>query len=228
MSTGTPAAAISARQLAARPGAGGGIEGRQRLVQQQHLGLARQRPGQGHALALATGQGGRDGRRHARPGRSGPAARARARAAARASRRRSRRPRCATRSGARTARSPGTGTPRAAARAAGRRPPRCPARCGRRSAPARGPGAAGRPPTRSSELLPAPEGPASARHSPAATARLGRPARRRPAAWRRQARASPSTRAPPAGLTARRIAPLAATSTADSASAPVKSSEKRS
>ncbi len=48
-------------QLPARPRPGGGVQGRQRLVQQQHLGLARQRPGQRHALALAAGQGGRAG-----------------------------------------------------------------------------------------------------------------------------------------------------------------------
>ncbi len=36
-----------------------GVEGAERLVEQQHLRLDRQGPGQGHALALAAGELGR-------------------------------------------------------------------------------------------------------------------------------------------------------------------------
>ena len=43
-------------QLAADDGAGLGVERRERLVEQQHAGVARQRPGQRDALALAAGQ----------------------------------------------------------------------------------------------------------------------------------------------------------------------------
>ena len=48
--------ALQRADLAAQLGAHLGIEGRQRLVQQQHARLGRQRPGQGHALLLTTRQ----------------------------------------------------------------------------------------------------------------------------------------------------------------------------
>ena len=57
-------------QLAAQRLAGGGVQRRERLVEQEQAGPRRQRPGQGHALLLAAGELGRPApqqRAHAEP-----------------------------------------------------------------------------------------------------------------------------------------------------------------
>ena len=51
--------ALQVAQLAAQPGADPGIEGRERLVEQEQAGAERQRPGQGHALLLPARELGR-------------------------------------------------------------------------------------------------------------------------------------------------------------------------
>jgi hypothetical protein len=65
-SAGTPTSAEHGRELARRAGAGAGVERRERLVEQQGVGAARERAGERDALALAAGQ-----RRRARVGPGG-------------------------------------------------------------------------------------------------------------------------------------------------------------
>ena len=178
----------------ARGGARGcGVERRERLVEQQHAGS--------RASARASATRWRSPPRELAGERVGQLLGAEARAAARRAPRaalgrgdrRSRRRRCARRSCAGTARSPGTGS-------------RSRARLGRQvdagvgvepaSLAERDPAAVGRDAARrsirSTVVLPAPEGPTSARHSPGARPRARPRARTR--AGRSRARCS-STRA---------------------------------
>ena len=131
-------------------------------------------------------------------------------------------------SGGRTARTPGRRSRSAGARARRRCRGRCRATPPRRSAPGPRPGARARPRSRSTDVLPAPDGPASARH--VAGRDLERDVERERPEPRcgRQRAAPPSHAEPLSSFTDSSSAPETATSTADSASALVKSVEKRS
>ena len=167
-----------------RPGAG--VEGGQRLVEQQHPGLGGERPGQRHPLGLPARQRGRAGRPpgRARPTRSssswargpglgggarpGPAARTR---------------RCRGRSGGGTAGGPGRPR-RSVGRRWGRSTPAAGSSRTRPSTVMRPASMGWRPATaRRSVVLPAPLGPSTATTSPSATststARSRSPRRRR-------------------------------------------------
>ncbi len=130
------------------------VERGERLVEQQHARVARERAGERDPLALAAGELGRP--RLRRGGRSGTARAARPRGSC-PRRRRSRARSCAGR-----ARTPGRRGRRAARRACGRRPP--PSRARRRASRAIRPdGGLTSPATAlSTDVLPAPDGPTSA------------------------------------------------------------------
>ena len=149
-----------------------GVERAERLVEQQHLRLGRERAGQRDALPLAAGELRRDsGRRGRRAGPASSSSWTRRRISASAGRwprgaragrrRRSRRPSCGGR-----------------ARSAGRRSRRCVARRARRvaSSPSNStvPRSATSSPAmmRSSVVLPEPDGPSSASSAPSATVKL--------------------------------------------------------
>ena len=140
-------------ELRRAPPLGVRVECRERLVQQQHAGIARERAGERDALALAARELGRP--RVARGARSGSARGTRPRAPCRRTRR-SRARSCAGR-----ARTPGRRARRAARPACGRGATRR-TRRRRRARSARPPAARGPAIARSTDVLPAPDGPTRA------------------------------------------------------------------
>ena len=217
------------RSSRAALGAGARVERGQRLVEQQHVGPRASARASADALALAARQRAAAARRRAAPCRSARAARAPARGARRAAARAAGRRRSATRSGAGTARTPGRRSRSGAARAARSTPPRgVEPRLVAAAHHARARGAAGRRRRAGRWSCRRPTGPASARHSPAATssATSSSSAPSRVARLNAEHRRAPPS--PPTSFTDSRIAAETATSTADSASAPSKSVAKRS
>ena len=237
-SAGASLSRSTAASSRAALGARARVQRRQRLVEQQHLGLA------GRARVPARRAGARP--REAARARLRPAARARSARAAPAHARAARPARqpaqrvghvLPARSDAGRARSPGTRSRSAAAPAASR---------SRRSVSSQvSPSAGTRPRVgrsrpaaiRSTLVLPAPEGPASARHSPGLDPQRQRRARSAPSAVRprrsapvagHSAASRPAPAPPCTSFTDSRIAADTATSTADRASAASKSVAKRS